>query len=145
MTTQQVELIPGRYYSVNGGEQRYMCVLVCRGYDTILHMKLVDRFNIVKITFKYSESNQYEALSGLKIVPWVDTPEVDWSLYSPWIVALAMNNGGCWFQHHSMPSYADQYEVWCTNTHCDVIPPKYAPKFTGHARDSLVIRPGYEV
>ena len=107
-------------------------------------LALADSDNDCYYATTYQEDNQYTVDSNLKITPWEDVPEADWSLYSPWIVALAMNDGGCWFQHHSMPSYADQYEVWCTNTQCDVIPPKYAPKFNGHARDSLVIRPGYE-
>ena len=87
-------------------------------------------------------SSEYQSPYDI-ISEWVETPEVDWSLYPKWWEYVAMDENGEW------------NGVWGAGLLCVInrwlfdapdgmlqsVPPEYSPKFNGNWKDSLVKRP----
>lgn len=90
-------------------------------------------------THKYEEHNIID--------PWNPKPVVDWSLYSKWTKAVAMNKNGIWHWFDARPvlTSADTWNVF-KGYLSGIIPPEYAPKnadgtpWVGNWEDSLVVR-----
>ena len=90
-------------------------------------------------THKYEEHNI--------IGPWNPKPVVDWSLYSKWTKAVAMDKNGIWHWFDTRPVLA-RADTWNAfkGYLSGIIPPEYAPKnadgskWEGDWEDSLVVR-----
>lgn len=87
-------------------------------------------------THKYEEHNI--------IGPWNPKPVVDWSLYSKWTKAVALDKDGRWYGYTGIPTKLS--ETWALQYSIISIPPEYAPKnadgtpWVGSWEDSLVVR-----
>jgi hypothetical protein len=73
------------------------------------------------------------------ISEWRDDPVVDWSKYPEWMPLLAMDEDRRWFLFECEPSVT--LRRWESAGDALLIPPEYAPKFTGDWKDSLAKRP----
>jgi len=73
------------------------------------------------------------------IRPWVDRPVVNWSALPKWYQAVAQVSDGVWFAFRDKPERT--VFGWVGAGESILIPPDYAPHFTGDWRDSLVERP----
>lgn len=74
------------------------------------------------------------------IAEWIDAPEVDWPAMPKWAKAVAMDKGGKWYWHSEKPVVDGPW--WLPDSgDYGSIPPKYAPKWSGDWKQSLVLRP----
>lgn len=72
-------------------------------------------------------------------IPIVEAPEVDWSLFSPWVKWIAMDEDLRWREHVSEPRSEGSFWYSPGNR---VIPNEYFPKnYTGPWQSSKVKRP----
>ena len=89
---------------------------------------------------------------------WIDKPEFDWSKAAAWHVAVAKSHyARKWYAFDKIPEFSCSescfgyakasvyYSGGSVFYAGEQIPDKYAPTWEGDARDSLIIRPGYEV
>lgn len=78
------------------------------------------------------------------ISEWPNTPEVNWSVIPPWFNWVAMDYSGDWIAHGEKPEISGQLLHWeCASGDSNemLIPPAFAPKWTGDWKQSLVERP----
>lgn len=73
---------------------------------------------------------------------WKERPVVDWSKFAAWQKYAAKDSNNLWQAYMEKPTLKDDY--WRINEEDQVankIPKEYAPKFSGHWKDSLCERP----
>ena len=86
----------------------------------------------------YSDEPEYDK----NIVgPWVDKPDCSklWSMLPPWIHWLVVDLDGAWYCFTDKPRVLANF--WHNTGPKILIPPEYAPSFTGDWKDSLCERP----
>jgi hypothetical protein len=141
----ELKLEAGKFYRTRGGRKVQCLTTARRGNDP---------FPVVSLSCDHGElwshklNGEYERQSGSKldlISEWVDAPEVDWSLFSPWVVAVMMGNSGVWYEWTSDPKISTRdFNGFEDMSDARRIPPQYSPKWTGPWQQSLVVRPGKE-
>lgn len=68
-------------------------------------------------------------------------PEIDWTVGYP--TCAAMDGNGIWnFYYGEKPVYSENYQQWELEAGAYYEEMKNPPKYSGHARDSLVMFPG---
>lgn len=94
--------------------------------------------------YYYKKDGTHKYASHNIIGPWNPKPVVDWSLYSKWTKAVAMDEDGRWYGYTGIPTKLS--ETWALQYSIISIPPEYAPKnadgtpWVGNWEDSLVVR-----
>lgn len=138
----QIEV--GKFYKTRGG-YKFRVYATDGGGDYPIHgaYLIMDRWSFVMLTKEGAYNTTWETTDFDLISEWVETPEVDWSLYPKWWDWIAMDADGEWYGYYNcIPTY--EGDSWWYNDNGgdgSHIPPQYAPKYNGHAKDSLVKRP----
>ena len=146
-----MKLEVGKYYKTRGGHKaRVVCDDLKGSFRPILALVECGKVEHVlysnTLGFVSDDENQYDLVSE-----WIDKPEFDWSKAAAWHVAVAKAAiSDKWYAFDKIPEYRCSRACYAyvkgSILDCgEQIPDQYAPVWEGGVRDSLIIRPGYEV
>ena len=139
-------LEPGKEY-LAAPNWRMRCISDLRMEDEGEYSVVMERYSKVKGwkgPFYYKKDGTHKYEEHNIIGPWNPKPVVDWSLYSKWTKAVAMDKDGLWYGYTEIPTKLSA--TWELQYSMTGIPPEYAPKnadgtpWTGNWEDSLVVR-----
>lgn len=139
-------LEPGKEY-LAFPNWRMRCISDLRMEEEGEYPVVMERYSKVKGwkgPFYYKKDGTHKYADHNIIGPWNSKPIVDWSLYSKWTKAVAMDEDGLWYGYTEIPTKLSA--TWELQYSMISIPPEYAPKnadgtpWTGNWKDSLVVR-----
>jgi hypothetical protein len=148
LSSEQPTLIlePGKEY-LAFPNWRMRCISDLRMEEEGEYPVVMERYSKVKGwkgPFYYKKDGTHKYADHNIIGPWNSKPVVDWSLYSKWTKAVAMDEDGLWYGYTEIPTKLSA--TWELQYSMISIPPEYAPKnadgtpWTGNWKDSLVVR-----
>lgn len=145
-TTPTLEIIPGKFYRTRDGlKARVLCTDV-QSPKPVLALVLSEGSELV---FSYENDGclmqSRESCHWDLVAEWSEPLEVDWSKFAAWHNAVVWSpTRDRWLVASRIPTWDDKANAWtgAGGDGFDYVPPEHAPKWTGEAKDSLIVRPG---
>lgn len=129
-----------KFYRTRDGQKvRVVCT------DAIGHYPVVGLAESETVCRRYRINGMWRDIESVTtehdlIAEWIDAPTVDWSKMAAWHRWVAMGKSEKWYSFDVKPT-ASRIQTWEHVGNSLLIPPEYAPKWSGDWKESLTERP----